>query len=235
VEEGYRISKGIRDLCVFAKQNLAEDPPFSQMNLVACRNLMIYMGSALQRKIAPILHYALKPSGFLILGSSESVTAFPNLFTPVDKKHKTFSKKATATRLHYDFSATRYPREVAIAPRAGEGTETGVGFDRHQDADRLVLKKYAPAGVVIDSNAEILQFRGHTNTYLEPAPGTASLNLLKRARGGLAVELRAAITLAKKKGVTARRKNVEFRYHAQLKSATISVEPLGPGTSGEDR
>jgi two-component system, chemotaxis family, CheB/CheR fusion protein len=236
VEEGYRVSKEVRDLCVFAKQNLAEDPPFSQMNLVACRNLMIYLGPALQRKIAPILHYALKPSGFLILGSSESVAAFPTLFAPVAKKHKIFSKKATATRLHYDFSATRYPREVATAPRARDGTESGVGgFDHRQDADRIVLKKYAPAGVVIDRNAEILQFRGHTEPYLGPAPGTASLNLLTMARGGLAVELRAAIALAKKRRATARRSDVEFRYHAQLRSVTISVEPLGAGTSGEDR
>ncbi len=235
VEGGYRISKEVRDLCVFAKQNLAEDPPFSQMNLVACRNLMIYLGPALQRKIAPILHYALKPSGFLILGSSESVTAFPSLFSPVDKKHKIFSKKPTANRLHYDFSATHYPREVAVATRAREVTASGAGVDHNHEADRLVLKKYAPAGVVIDSNAEILQFRGQTELYLGPAPGTASLNLLKMAKGGLALELRAAIALAKKKGVTAHRKDVEFRYHAQLRSATITVEPLGSGPSEDSQ
>ena len=79
VEEGYRVNKAVRDLCVFARQNLAADPPFSQMNVVACRNLLIYIQPVLQRKIIPILHYALKPSGFLVLGSSESVSAFPEL------------------------------------------------------------------------------------------------------------------------------------------------------------
>lgn len=103
VHEGYRVSKAVRDLCVFARQNIVEDPPFSQMNLVACRNLLIYFGPALQKKIMPMLHYALKPAGFLMLGSSETVTAFPNLFATVDKKHKIFSKKLAATGLNYDF------------------------------------------------------------------------------------------------------------------------------------
>src|SRR5260370_22908351 len=96
-------------MCVFARQNLANDPPFSQMNVVVCRNLLIYVQPVLQKKIIPILHYALKPSGFLELGSAESVSAFPDLFSTVDKKHKIYAKKATASLLHYDFSQTYYP------------------------------------------------------------------------------------------------------------------------------
>src|SRR5580704_6907255 len=98
VDEGYQVSKGVRDLCVFAKQNLAEDPPFSQMNLVSCRNLLIYLGPELQGKAMAVLHYALRPSGFLLLGSAESAVAFPDLFDPLDKKHKIFVKRAVATR-----------------------------------------------------------------------------------------------------------------------------------------
>src|SRR5271154_4269211 len=103
VEGGYRVTKAVRDMCIFARQNLANDPPFSQMDLVACRNLLIYIQPVLQKKIMPILHYALKPSGFLILGGSESVAAFPNLFSTVDKKHKIYAKKGIESRLHYDF------------------------------------------------------------------------------------------------------------------------------------
>jgi two-component system CheB/CheR fusion protein len=93
VDEGYRVNKAVRDMCVFARQNLAHDPPFSQMNVVACRNLLIYIQPVLQKKIIPILHYALKSSGFLVLGSSESVSAFPELFSTVDKKHKITPRK----------------------------------------------------------------------------------------------------------------------------------------------
>ncbi len=108
-QDGFRVSKAVRDLCVFARQNIIQDPPFSQMNLVACRNLLIYFAPALQKKIMPTLHYALKPAGFLMLGSSENVTAFPNLFATVDKKHKIFAKKHAATRLHYDFPTIASP------------------------------------------------------------------------------------------------------------------------------
>ena len=120
VDEGYRVNKAVRDMCVFAQQNLAWDPPFSQMNLVACRSLLIYLAPPLQRKIVPILHYALKPSGFLILGKSEGITAFQNLFATVDAKHKIFAKKALASRLHYDFSQPHF-RAVEDADVSGQG------------------------------------------------------------------------------------------------------------------
>ena len=122
VEGGYRVNKAVRDMCVFARQNLASDPPFSQMDLVACRNLLIYIQPALQKKIVPILHYALKPSGFLVLGSSESLSAFPDLFSIVDKKHKIFSKKPAASRLSYDFGLSYLPAGNGIieSPRRGE-------------------------------------------------------------------------------------------------------------------
>ncbi|MGH9740099.1 MAG: PAS domain-containing protein, partial [Candidatus Acidiferrales bacterium] len=230
VDEGYRVSKTVRDLCVFARQNLAEDPPFSQMNLVACRNLLIYLGPELQRKIVPVLHYALRPSGFLMLGSSESLSAFPELFAPVDKKHKIFVKKLAASRIHYDFSANRYPRETSVdAPSNEPGASA---FDLHQqgEADRLVLKDYAPPGLVVNENMEILQFRGAVGPYVEPASGKASLHLSKIARKELAAELRTAVNQAKKRHAPVKRKAVEFRRNGQIKAVDISVEPLGPSS-----
>jgi two-component system CheB/CheR fusion protein len=109
VDGGYRVTKAVRDMCIFARQNLANDPPFSQMDLVACRNLLIYIQPALQKKIIPILHYALKPSGFLVLGSSESLSSFPDLFSVVDKKQKIYSKKPVASRLPYDIGLPYLP------------------------------------------------------------------------------------------------------------------------------
>jgi two-component system, chemotaxis family, CheB/CheR fusion protein len=230
VDEGYRVSKGVRDLCVFAKQNLAEDPPFSHMNLVACRNLLIYLGPELQRKVVPVLHYALRPSGFLFLGKAEGVAGFPEFFAPVDKKHKIFVKKAVATRLHYDFSANRYPREAGVAGRVTEPAETSLELDRQHEADRVVLKTYAPPGVVINENMEILQFRGAIGPYVEPAPGRATLHLLKIAKREFVAELRAAVNQAKKSQAPVKRRSVEFRRNGQPKSVSISVEPLGSST-----
>ena len=229
VDEGYRVSKGVRDLCVFAKQNLVEDPPFSHMNLVACRNLLIYLGPELQRKVVPILHYALRPSGFLFLGNAESGAGFPELFAPVDKKHKIFVKKAVASRLHYDFSANRYPREAGVAGGT-EPAETSFGLDRQQEADRVVLKTYAPPGVLVNDNMEIVQFRGAIGQYVEPAPGRATLHLLKIAKREFVAELRAAVNQAKKSHAPVKRKSVEFRRNGQPKWVDISVEPLGPPT-----
>lgn len=230
VDEGYRVSKGVRDLCVFAKQNLAEDPPFSRMNLVACRNLLIYFGPELQRKVIPILHYALKPSGFLFLGNAESVAGFPEFFAPIDKKHKIFVRKAISGRLHYDFSANRYPRETGVPERSVERQDAGAGLDRQQEADHIVLKTYAPPGVVINENMEILQFRGTIGPYIDPAPGRASLNLLKIAKKEFVAELRTAVNQAKKTHTSVKRRSVEFKRNGQLRSVNISVEPLGSAT-----
>ena len=223
VEQGYRVSKAVRDLCVFARQNIAEDPPFSQMNLVSCRNLLIYFGSGLQQRVVPILHYALRPSGFLMLGNAESVAAFPNLFAPSDKKHKIFAKRVAATRLHYDFS-TLHPREGYVPLQQAQGVSKSAST-LQQEADRIVLKNHAPAGLVINGEMEILQFRGRTSTYVEPAPGRASLNLLKMARGGLAEELSKVINKALKKG-SARVMDVPFQHNGRGKSVNIFVERL---------
>jgi two-component system CheB/CheR fusion protein len=226
VDAGYRVSKTVRDLCVFAKHNLAEDPPFSQMNLVTCRNLLIYLGPELQRKIVPILHYALRPSGFLMLGNAESVAAFPNLFGPADKKQKIFVKRAVRTNLHYDFSTKRYGGETSIPIAATVQDGISMVLDRQQEADRIVLKKYAPAGVVINENMEVLHFRGSIGPYIEPAPGKATLHLLKIARKEFVAELRAAVNQAKKNHAPVKRQSVEFRGNGQLKAVKISVEPL---------
>lgn len=230
VDEGYRVNKAVRDLCVFAQQNLASDPPFSQMNVVACRNLLIYMGQALQRKIVPILHYALKPSGFLVLGKSEGVSGFNNLFSTVDAKHKIYAKMPVASRLHYDFSQAHYPAgSVAESPDRAREIQSGVGpeFNPQEEADRVVLNSFAPVGVVINGAMEVIQFRGRTSPYLEPAPGKPSLNVLKLARNGLALELRSLINAAKRKNAPVRKNDFGFDDNGQKRILNLSVSPLG--------
>lgn len=236
VDEGYRVNKAVRDMCVFAQQNLAGDPPFSQMNVVACRNLLIYMGQALQRKIVPILHYALKPSGFLVLGRSEGVLGFSNLFSTVDAKHKIYAKLPAASRLHYDFSQTHYPPgSGAESPGRKRVVPSGPGpeFNPQEEADRVVLKNFAPVGVVINGAMEVIQFRGRTSPYLEPAPGKPSLNVLKLARDGLALELRSLINAAKKKNTPVRKSGFGFELNGQKRTVNLSVAPLGEKHSSE--
>lgn len=231
VEGGYRVNKAVRDMCVFARHNLANDPPFSQMNLVACRNLLIYLQPVLQRKIIPILHYALKPSGFLVLGSSESVSAFPELFSTVDKKHKIYAKKAIASRLHYDFVQSYYPTQSMLRG-SGKALNSQSAADNDEldvqvEADRVVLREHTPAGVVINREMEVVQFRGETTPYLAPAPGKPSLSVLRLARNGLAIELRALITAAAKKGATARKDGIAFVGDGLKRMLNLSVTPLG--------
>jgi len=230
MDSGYRVNKAVRDMCVFARQNLANDPPFSQMNVVACRNLLIYIQPVLQKKIIPILHYSLKPSGFLVLGSSESVSSFPDLFSVVDKKHKIYAKKATASRLHYDFAQTHYPSLLgqdfpggALKPQGPPKEE----LDVQAEADRVLLKDHTPAAVIVNSAMEVVQFRGRTTPYLQQSPGKPSVNLLKLARNGLAVELRTLIATATKKGAPVKQEGVLFDGNGHRRTLNLSVTPLG--------
>jgi two-component system, chemotaxis family, CheB/CheR fusion protein len=234
VDEGYRVNKAVRDMCVFARQNLANDPPFSQMNVVACRNLLIYIQPVLQKRIIPILHYALKPSGFLVLGSSESISAFPELFSTVDKKHKIYGKKALTSRLHYDFARSYYPQQSTLRASGRESKSADRDeLDVQAEADRVVLREHAPVGVVINREMEVVQFRGQTAPYLAPPPGRPSANVLKLARNGLAIELRALIGAATKKGGAARKDGIAFDKNGHKRMLNLSVTPLGDKRSTE--
>jgi two-component system CheB/CheR fusion protein len=231
VEGGYRVNKAVRDMCVFARQNLANDPPFSQMNLVACRNLLIYIQPVLQKKIIPILHYALRPSGFMVLGSSESVSSFPELFSTVDKKHKIYAKKNVTSRVHYDFAQSYYPtqspaRIFAGVPKSSSSAEKNE-LDVLAEADRVVLREHAPTGVVINSEWEVVQYRGQTTPYLAAPPGKPSVNILKLARNRLATELRSVIAAAKKKGGTAHKHGIPFEENGHKRTVNLSVATLG--------
>ncbi len=197
LESGYQISKTFRDICVFAKQNVVKDPPFSKLDLISCRNVLIYLGPVLQKKVMPILHYALKPDGLLVLGSSETIGGFADLFSLIEKKHKVYAKKMTALRPAFDFSNSDYQIEKVHFGKATSARETA-SFDVQKEADQIVMSRYVPAGVIINDDMEILQFRGRTGYYLEPAPGEASLNLLHMAREGLTFDLRTAIHKSRK-------------------------------------
>jgi PAS domain S-box-containing protein len=192
VDGGYRIGKSIREMCVFARQNLCSDPPFSKLDLISCRNVLIYLGAALQKKILPTFHYGLKPTGFLLLGTSETTGDSSDLFTAVDKKQKIYARKLVPARLTIDRIDPSGDASELVNPTPSDDPAWG-DFDLQKEADRIILDRFAPVGVVIDNDLEILHFRGQTSLYLEPAPGRASHNLRKMAKDGLKLELRSAI------------------------------------------
>ncbi|MGH7859882.1 MAG: CheR family methyltransferase, partial [Candidatus Binatia bacterium] len=206
---GYRVNKPIRDMCVFARHNVLVDPPFSRIDLVSCRNLLIYLESALQQKIVPLLHYALKPSGFLMLGSVETIASHRDLFEVEDAEHRIYSRKPGTGRLTIGLASGRHPEDAGdLGPQTSRSREGRGDAEVQKEADRILVAKYAPPGVLINADLEILQFRGDTGPYLAPAPGKASLNLLKMAREGLLVALRAAVLKAKRDGAPVRKEGL---------------------------
>ena len=228
-EGGYQIRREIRDLCVFSTQNVFNDPPFSRIDLISCRNVMIYLSQSLQKRVIPIFHYALNPTGFLMLGSTEGLLGTGSeLFEMVDKKQKIFRKKLVSTPLTSGFSVGRpehEPGELQTLPLPSKPTEAvRVPMELQREADRMLLSRYVPPAVLISHQLEILQTRGHTASFLELPPGKASLNLLKMARPGLLFELRSAIEEARNKGFEAVRHNV--RAEEDAKSGTVSVRVI---------
>lgn len=232
-EAGYQVSKPIRDLCIFARQNVFKDPPFSNLDLISCRNVLIYFGPELQKKVLPMFHYALNPNGFLLLGNSESIGAFADLFALAHKRHKIYSKKSVSPRLILDLARGEYSLErqgvVATLP---EGIPKS--FDPQREADRLLLDRYSPPGALVNSDMNILQFRGRTGYFLEPAPGGASFNLLRMAREGLMIPLHTAIHEATESGRTVRKEDVLFKGNGDSYRANLEVIPItAPHLSAE--
>jgi two-component system CheB/CheR fusion protein len=233
VDGGYRVAKSIRDVCIFARHNVLGDPPFSRMDLISCRNVMIYMEAGLQRKLLPLLHYALKPAGVLFLGPSETIGASRDLFELEDAKAKIYTRKPVAPRLEQGFLLGPYtPRTVETRSDPPRDVPREYVPDMQREADRVLLARYLPAGVLIDENHEVLQFRGDTGRYLTPAPGKASLNVLKMAREGLLVSLRALLQRARRDDAVVREEGVRVKTNGGYSDVTVVVIPLGrPNTS----
>jgi len=238
VEEpgGYRLIKSIRERVVFARQNLIGDPPFSRMDFISCRNLMIYLEPGAQKRVLSTFHYALEPSGCLLLGASESIGGFADLFAPLDKKQKLFSRKAAPTPAfrapaRKEAGPLRSPGTTPrLSPAAGNPPVVPAAFpvelSAEREADRLVVNRFAPPGVLISADLQVLQFRGATGAFLELAPGKPSFDLLKMARPGLMLPLRSAINRAKQENGPVRITGVSFGEGGKSGPVTLEVVPL---------
>ena len=227
VEGGYQITKSLREMCVFTRHNLIEDPPFSKLDLISCRNVLIYLGSV-QKDIIPLFHYALKPTGFLMLGASEAVTP-GDLFTVADREHRIYAKRETARRPHL-FPAGGGSRRN---PAAGDSAttkpapESWGGTDGRREVDRILLSKYSPAGVVVDGDLEVLEIRGKASPYLTLPVGKVSFNLMKLIPDtGLLLEVEKLIQQAWKSGEPARRERVPYEQDGRPGALNVEVVPL---------
>ena len=231
VPGGYQISKSIRDMCVFARQNVFSDPPFSRMDLISCRNVLIYLSPVLQKKVIPIFHYALKNQGFLLVGNTEGLLgAGAEIFDLVERKSKIYQKKpvpspvtfglAVGTHEHLD----QIQKKPRMAPKDDEQPKTPADVQR--EADRLLLTKYVPSAVVVNDNLEILQSRGKTSRFLELPTGKASLNLLKMARPGLLYELRTLIDKARKNSIPVTKDEISVEDGANRFDVKLEVIPF---------
>jgi two-component system, chemotaxis family, CheB/CheR fusion protein len=227
---GYQISKTIRDMCIFSTQNIFSDPPFSRMDLVSCRNVMIYLSQALQKRVIPIFHYALNPTGYLMIGNTEGLLgAGSELFEMADKKQKIYRKKLVATPVTFGFAVGAPVQDGAAeapAPPPKQPDTLRAPVEIQREADRILLARYAPPAVVINDQLEILQSRGRTGPFLELAPGKASLNLLKMARSGLLFELQSAVEDARKAGVESERRTVRVETESGIRETTVRVLPF---------
>jgi two-component system, chemotaxis family, CheB/CheR fusion protein len=236
IEGGYHINKAVRELCVFARQDLSSDPPFSNIDLISCRNVMIYLGDVLQQRIIPIFHYSLNLTGFLLLGTSESMGKYTDLFDVVDKKHRIYAKNPTTNRSALSFTRNNYP--IVKMSRKGSSFEdrnpgdrqlmiaAAPEFDLQGKIDRLIIDHYMPIGVVIDDKMQVLQLRGEVDRYLKLVSGVANLDLFNLVRSGFAIELRAAILQSQQQNLPITRTGLQVTDRDRLSSFNLQVIPF---------
>ncbi|MBA3773701.1 MAG: response regulator [Ramlibacter sp.] len=232
-EDGhYRISKTLREIVVFAKQNVAADPPFSRLDLISCRNLLIYLSPALQKRVIPTFHYALNPGGFLLLGAAETIGAHIDLFDAVDPPQRIYARKSAAARSYPHFRSDDNQARLAGRDHGGSPARPQAA-DWQREADRVAAGQYVPPGVLINHDFDILQFRGETGPFLTPPAGDPSHNLLKMAREGLFLVLRSAVHECQQTGAAVRHPDVRVRGEGVDREIELHVMPVKLPHTGE--
>ncbi len=233
IESGvYRVHKAIRDILVFSEHDVIKDPPFSKLDLIACRNLLIYLGGELQKKIIPLFHFALNPGGILFLGTSETVGEFGSLFATLDLKSKLYIRKPDAFGTPRPNIPTYLPPSggrIAVSHPAVTAPNERKDFLR-EVTERALLAQYDAVGVLVDENGDILYLHGRTGRYLEPAPGEAAMNILDMAREGLARELKASLHEAATKKQPVRKENLRVKTNGSFSTVHLTVKLVVAGS-----
>jgi two-component system CheB/CheR fusion protein len=232
VREGdtYCVVKELREMCIFSQHNVIKDAPFSKLDLVSCRNLLIYLNSELQNRVIPLFHFALLPDRFLFLGNSENVTRHPKLFAPVDRRVRIFKKLETGTRLPPEFPITTVAGRTSIDIPPLRPVSSDIGLERRA---QRIAERYAPAFVITDDGFQILHFSGRTGRYIEPTAGAATLDLLALVHRDLRLELRVALNRAAETNEAVHAEQVQLGVNGHAVPIDITIEPIleGPGNS----
>ncbi len=225
-DAGFRVKKEIREMVVFAIQNVIKDPPFTKLDLLSCRNLMIYLEPELQNRLIPAFHYALKPGGVLFLSPSESIGNHTELFSSLNRKWKFY-------RATHSITSSRAAMANVLswaAETAGKASEAAIIKPKETNfaelTRRVLVQYFAPASVVTDLKGDSLYVHGETGKYLRPAPGQASLNIVEMAREGLELELRAAIRSAASEGMPTLNREIQVKTNGGFTTVSLSVRPL---------
>ena len=230
----YRVHKKIRDMVIFSEHDLINAPAFSKLDLISCRNLLIYIGAELQEKLMSVFHYALKPGGILVLGSSESVGDRSGIFATIDRKAKIFQRRAEDP----DPQRNELTKVLPHRPAAGlrQLTPSGAVIDKHRPLSDIVaqtvLAHYTPAGALVTELGDILYLLGRTGRFLEPAPGEASLNIFRMAREGLRADLTIALHRAVSQRIPIRQSGLRIKADGDATMADLTVLPVPPDTDG---
>ncbi|MCA1414118.1 PAS domain-containing protein [Bradyrhizobium sp. NBAIM20] len=231
VREGdtYCVVKELREMCIFSQHNVIKDAPFSKLDLVSCRNLLIYLNAELQNRVIPLFHFALLPERYLFLGNSENVTRHPKLFAPVDRRARIFKKLETGTRLPPEFPITTAAGRVPVEVPAMRSFGPDVGLERRA---QRIAERYAPAYVITDENFQVLHFSGRTGRYIEPTAGAATLDLLQLAHRDLRLELRTTLSRAADINEPVHAEQVQLGVNGHRVLVDITVEPIHDGIGG---
>jgi len=220
----YTLTREVREICIFSAHSVIRDPPFSRIDLISCRNLLIYFDVDLQAQLVPVFHYALRPGGYLFLGSSENLTRHGDHFAPLDQKHRVFQRRDDAAILGAFPLVLRGPRGVRQPLRP-----LGHNFDSiamRQSVERRIVDHYTPAHVIVNSDGDIIHYSSRTGRYLEQAAGAPSRQLVSMARRGLRLDLRSALAEAVETGQPAGRRSVPVELDDRVQTIDLAVEPV---------
>jgi two-component system, chemotaxis family, CheB/CheR fusion protein len=235
VDQGFQVTKGLREMCVFARHDLTRDPPFAQLDLVLCSNVLIYLDQVLQRRVLRNLHYALKPNGYLIMGPAETTASVEGLFSPVDRKLKIFLRRHAPTRPHVSFGETSARSRAAarpIPPLPMPPLQWSTA-ELQRAAEQVFFTDYPAASVIVNPDLEVLHFQGRTAPYLEAPTGGPTVKVLRLAHADLRLVLGRMFRRAKQDRAPVRRRGVRLNAGGKTRRVNLSVLPLPLGEAEE--
>ncbi len=227
----YRINKTIRDMLIFSEQDVIKDPPFSKLDLISCRNLMIYLGSDLQKKLIPLFHYALNPGGALFLGTSETIGEFAHLFSTLDRQSKLYQRKeesSPALRTQLGRFIPPFTNDASDQRHIGQAPGGGGKVSLRETTERVLLERYAPVSALVSERGELLYIHGSTGRYLQMESGEPDVNILKMAREGLKRELTTALHSVVKYKKTVERPGLRVKTNGDFSTVNLTVLPVPP-------